>query len=144
VRHLCKIRNHGAPFEVFPQGNGQRSANVAVLPRLEHLAECHHLRFRVGNFNSHCSFPRNRCNDSNALRTHGQREIVCEIGELADFHAGRRLDLELRYNRTRGAPDELSLHTESAERIHELLPHRVELALAEISVARRRGRQQIR
>ena len=57
-----------------------------------------------------------------------------EIRELAHLHARRRLDLELRDDRSRRAADELAVDAERAQRVHELRAHGVELALARVVV----------
>ena len=73
---------------------------------------------------------RNRRDDADRRRAHGEREVVREVRELAHLHARRRLDLELRDDRARRPADELAVDLERAQRVHELDAHRVELALA--------------
>src|SRR5512140_609232 len=144
MRHLREIRDHGLALEILAQGDRKRSAGVLELGRLEELAERDNLRARVRHLHSHGTPPRNRGDDANARGAHGEREIVREIRDLPHLDAGRWLDLELRHHGTGGAPGDLRLDTERAERIDELHAHGVELLLSELGVAWYRGGEKVR
>ena len=144
VRHLCEIGDDRTALEILAECDWERSANVLELARLDQLAERDDLRGWIRNFDSNRSPSGNRRNDANALCAHRQGEIVGQIRDLTNFDTRRRYDLELCHNWTSRAANELSFDAKCSQRVHQLDPHRVELALSNVGVARRCRSQQFR
>ena len=143
VRHLGQVADDRPPLEVAAERDGERARRALVVLALDHLAEVDDLRGGVRHFDAHRAPPRNRRDDADRRGAHGEREVVGEVGELADLHAGRRLDLVLRDHGARGAAHELAVHLEGPQRLHELLAHSVQVRAALLDVARGRRREQL-
>ena len=142
MRHFCQVSDDRPALEILAEGDGQRRTNIQKFARLDKLTERDDLRSRVRHLYSNSAPSRNRRHDADALRAHRQREIIGEIGDLTNLHTSGGCHLELGDDGAGRATDELTLDTESAQRVHQLDAHRVQLPLADIGVARwRRGQQ---
>src|SRR5439155_10921104 len=137
MRHLRQIGDDRTTLEILTQRDRKSGANGLELARLDQLAERDDLRAWIRNFDANRSPSRNRRNDADALRAHRQGKIVGKIRDLTDLDSRRGRDLELRDNWSSSAPNQLSFDAECSQSVHQLDAHRVELALADVGVARR-------
>ncbi len=144
VGHFRQIGDDRPALEILPERDRQGRANGLEFARLDQLTERHHLGGRIWDFDADGAPARNRRDDADALRAHRQREIVGEIRDLTDFHSRGRRDLELRHDGPGRASHQIALDAECSQRVHQLDAHRVQLALAEVGVARWGRRQELR
>ncbi len=134
----------GLPSRSLPSAIGSAARAFWKSRRLDQLAEPHHLRRRIRHFDADRAASRDRRDDANTRRAHGEREIVREVRELAHLHARCGLDLELRHGRPRRAADQLAVDAKCAQRVHQPLPRSVEITSIGVGVARFRRSEKIR
>ena len=72
----------------FSEGDRKRGLRFSETVRIENAAQVDDGRVLVRNLNPDRALPRYRGDDANPPRRQRQREVVCEVDDSADLHAG--------------------------------------------------------
>ncbi|MNX94142.1 hypothetical protein D3C86_1263640 [compost metagenome] len=83
------------------QGQGDRRFEVVVLRGRQHLGEAHDLPVFVRNFDTDRGLARNHFHDTHTGHGQGTCQVFGQVGDAADFYAGRRLDFVTGNHRAR-------------------------------------------
>ena len=73
----------------------------------------------VRHFDSDCVFSRNRCHDPDTGYSQGDRQIVCQVGDLCQPQALGELDFVLRDHLSGFDLDDLDVEAEVLERLFQ-------------------------
>ena len=128
VRHLREVGADRAPGHVLAEPDRER--RPALGRRLHHVAEVHDPAAHVGDLDADRLLAGDRGEDADVRGGQRVREVVLELGDLADLDARRQAQLVAGDVRPRDHADHARLDAEVAERLDELgrdllLPRRV-------------------
>ena len=118
--HLGDIGDDDLTRNVASEHGSELALGVAELVGIDQLAHGNHADNLVRHLDADCRLTRDRRFDTHAVGGEVERDIVREVGDFADFDAGRRLQLIARDRRAAADVDDLGVDAEAVERIDQL------------------------
>ena len=123
VWHFAQIGHHRLPGNIFAQGHGKLGRRGGKHRRRQNFAQQHFLPLLVRHFDAHGALARNGFHHAHRLHGKRARQIFGQIGNLAAFHALRRLDFKTRDHRPGGGAHHGNLNAEFGQLGLDALGH---------------------
>ncbi|MCY1412398.1 hypothetical protein D9M71_278010 [compost metagenome] len=101
VRHLRQVGDDRPAADIMAKRQRHGGFVLVVLRAHQHFGEAHHLPVFVGNLDTDGGLARNHFDHPHTDHRQRARQILGQVGDPADLHAGRRLDLEAGNHRAR-------------------------------------------
>ena len=137
--HGSKVADNAVTFDVLADRDLQGTLGSVF----EHVAQKHRFPGFIGNLDTDVVGARNRREDANPRSGEGKRDVVGEVGDAVDAHAGRQVDLEQGYGRTGNPANHFGGNAEIRKGFLQKGPRRAQRGLAFLGGALgRRGVEQ--
>ena len=108
--HSCKIHDKGFSRDILSQSKREFRFESPEGIGIDNLFEIDGLSVGVGNFNAYNSLPRDGGDDTDGQSAQGERQVICQVDNPADFYSGSGLKLIDRDHRSGSDLDHLPLH----------------------------------
>ncbi|MCY1409535.1 hypothetical protein D9M71_248860 [compost metagenome] len=115
MRHLRQVGDDRPAADVVAKGQRHGGLVLVVLRRHQHFGEAHHLPVFVGNLDAHGGLAGDHFHHPYADHRQRARQVLGQVGNAADLHAGRRLDFVTGDHRARMDGFHLDLDAELLE-----------------------------
>ncbi len=148
MRHARQIDHHRVAADVLAQGQGDRRTGLVVILGHEDLGQADHLAMLVGDLQADDRFAGDDFHHAHADGRQRAGQILGEVGDLTDLHAGPGLQFETRDHRPRIDRDNLHLDAEIGELQFQLPRHGLQRGgriafLAGLRLVEQRQRRQL-
>ena len=99
VRHPGQIGHHRLTADILAQCERQRRVRAVVFLRVQDLAQADDVAVFIGYLEPDDRLAGNDIHDAHTDRRQRARDVLGQVGNLADFHPGAQIEFEARNNR---------------------------------------------
>ena len=99
MRHFGQIGDVGDPFDILPQGKNKFRFIALKFFVDNDILQPHRLADIVGNFDANRRFVGKRRHNTDGAASHGERQVVHQVGNARELDAGGRGEFKHRNNR---------------------------------------------
>src|SRR5690606_18986490 len=138
VRHACKVRDNRVTTDVLAERERQRRCKLIVSLRLQYLPQRHQFTVLVRYLETHVRLPGDDFDHANTDHRQRARKVLRKVGDLADLHTRRRVELEPRDDGTGRYRHHFDIDVEVLELQLDQPRHRLQRILG-IALLLRRG-----
>ena len=117
--HLGQVRHHGLPGDIPAQGHGELALGSLEGVGLDQVPHPHGIALLVGDLDAHRGLPGDGRLDAHAGGRQVQGQVVGEVGDLANLHPGGGLYLIPGDSRSPADVQNLGLHPEALQGVHQ-------------------------